>query len=286
MTSSVFPKISLITPSYNQAEFLEATIRSVLSQEYPNLEYIVIDGGSTDGSVEILEKYSDQLTYWHSQPDDGQSDAINQGMNQATGDILGWINSDDVLRPGSLHLVGSVFHTFSDISWITGLPNTITADGYAQYMARPPWYVRSFLQRGWYHRKLLGFVMQEGSFWRSDLWKKVGSKIDVSLRYSMDYDLWKKFAQYSELTLVNTCLASYRLNPHRKNNDDHAEYYAEIGSHTAEWLYWPAKYLWRQIVQVAHRLKIPPLVYYSLESDTWQYRRSRSEVESFQLFRE
>jgi len=96
------PRITVVTPSFNQAEFIEETIRSVLLQGYPNLEYIVIDGGSTDGSVEVIEKYSPWLTYWCSEPDRGQSHAINKGFERATGEILGWINSDDILYSGAL----------------------------------------------------------------------------------------------------------------------------------------------------------------------------------------
>ncbi len=98
--------ISVVTCSYNQAEFLEATLRSVLDQNYPNLEYIVIDGGSTDGSVEIIERYQHRLAYWVSEPDAGQTDALIKGFSRATGDVLAWLNSDDLYEPGTLHEVG------------------------------------------------------------------------------------------------------------------------------------------------------------------------------------
>ena len=96
MSQNVFPKVSIVTPSFNQATFLEQTLRSVLEQDYPNLEYIVIDGGSRDGSLEIIQKYADQLSYWQSQPDQGQTDAINQGFAHASGEIFAWLNSDDL----------------------------------------------------------------------------------------------------------------------------------------------------------------------------------------------
>src|SRR5688572_2633651 len=114
MSSSVvqkkYPKISIITPSYNQGEYIEKTILSVLEQNYPNLEYIIIDGGSTDNSTEIIRKYADRITYWISEPDKGQSDAINKGLKLATGDIVNWLNSDDYYEPGALFKVAEAFN--------------------------------------------------------------------------------------------------------------------------------------------------------------------------------
>jgi len=123
-------KISIVTPTYNQAEYIEATILSVLNQRYPNLEYIIIDGGSTDGTVDIIKKYADQLTYWCSEPDGGQYAAINKGFAHATGDVMAWLNSDDLYMPYTLHAVGSIMDSLEEVKWLsTSTPVGIDAQG-------------------------------------------------------------------------------------------------------------------------------------------------------------
>ena len=113
-------KISVVTVCYNMAQYIEATIKSVLSQGYPNLEYIIIDGGSTDGTQQIIEKYQDQLAYYVSEPDNGMYDAINKGFLKATGDIIAWINADDIYMPWTLHTINDVFTCFPETKWLGG----------------------------------------------------------------------------------------------------------------------------------------------------------------------
>lgn len=277
-----YPKISIVTPSYNQAEYLEKTILSVLNQNYPNLEYVVIDGGSTDSSVKIIKKYSSRLHYWQSKKDNGQSDAINQGFEKTTGEIMLWINSDDILMPGSLFFIASVFSSFPEIKWLTALPTTLTPDNFLNYVATPPWYLRPLIRRGLYIRKYCGFIMQEGTFWHRSLWDLAGGYVK-DVPYTMDWDLWKRFAQFDELVLAKAVLAGYRLNPSRKNNDEHSNYYREIGDVTPQWLFLPFKYIWKKIANGAHLLNIPQVIYYDELSSSWIFRDKSGAVRSFEI---
>ena len=115
-----FPRLSIVTPSFNQGEFLEEAIVSVLEQNYPNLEFIVIDGGSTDALVKIIRKYESYITYWISEPDDGHGDALNKGFNRSSGEIMAWLNSDDKYCPNAFSTVVELFTTFKDVQWLTG----------------------------------------------------------------------------------------------------------------------------------------------------------------------
>jgi hypothetical protein len=206
------------------------------------------------------------------------------GFSKASGDIMCWLNSDDVYLPGALTLVASAFKTQREINWLSALPATITTDNYINYVAQPPWYVRGFLRRGLYIQSMLGFVMQEGTFWRRSLWSAASSHLkDVS--YSMDWDLWKRFAEHSELVLVQGVLAAYRLNPNRKNNDDHQKYYTEIGIQIPRFLSLLLKFLWRKVANTAHLLQIPSKIYYDEKKQSWLFRNAQGKVSAFKLLR-
>src|SRR5262245_964599 len=127
--TTAWPKITVVTPSYNQGQFLERAIQSVLSQNYPNIEYFVFDAGSTDDSVAILRKYNKRLTHWASETDHGQSDAILKGWKMATGDILAWLNSDDFYYPGALHEVGRRFNAAPDLKMLCGCVALVDESG-------------------------------------------------------------------------------------------------------------------------------------------------------------
>lgn len=196
-----WPKITIVTPSYNQAQFLEETIRSVLLQGYPNLEFIVMDGGSTDGSVEIIEKYEPWITHWISEEDEGQSDAINKGFEHATGDIYNWINSDDFLRPGALRAIGELFIRSETASWITG-GRILRSVEHGTEEAQLLW------PRHW-PKYLLEFpdFPQDATFFRADVWNAVGG-LDKNLQYGMDILFFHEMLDYTKRGIFTRFLLS------------------------------------------------------------------------------
>lgn len=205
-----WPKISIVTPSYNQAQFIERTILSVLNQNYPNLEYIIIDGGSTDGSVNIIKKYERYLAYWVSEPDEGQSDAINKGFLKSTGEILAWLNSDDTYLPDILIKVEKLFSALPHVDILYG--DTYIIDKHDSVLRT--------LKEVKFSKGALRYwainLLQPNAFWRKDIFLKVGmlrNKFD----YMMDVDLWLRMLQCNaQFKHIPEYLACFRLHSSSK----------------------------------------------------------------------
>ena len=209
---SSLPTISIVTPSYNQAQFLEETILSVLKQDYPNLEYIIMDGGSKDGSVDIIRKYEDKLAYWISKPDKGQADAIYRGFKKSTGEILAFINSDDYYLPNIFQSVGNFFRKMPHAELLVG--NTIVVDARGQMLYHQLASAASFL------KLLYGgcrWICQPSTFWRRSAFFKEGG-FDTSLDFCFDYDLFLKFAKRRRPAKIHKFLAARRLHPASKTS--------------------------------------------------------------------
>jgi glycosyltransferase involved in cell wall biosynthesis len=208
--SGVWPKISVVTPSFDQGQYIEATIRSVLEQGYPNLEYIIVDGGSTDGTVEIIEKYSEHLAYWVSEPDEGQTDALIKGFDRASGDILCWLCSDDLFEPGTLREVAEVFVRHPDWQVVYGDSLWIDASGRT---IRPKKEI-GFNRFIWMYDH--NYLPQPSTFWRRGIYEKVGG-LDARMKLAMDADLWIRFAELTTPRHVRRVWSRMRYYPEQKN---------------------------------------------------------------------
>jgi len=206
-----YPKISIVTPSYNQAQFLERTILSVLNQNYPNLEYIIIDGGSTDGSVEIIKKYEKYLSFWVSEKDKGQADAINKGFKKSSGEILAWLNSDDTYLPGTFFKIAKLFERNNSIDMIYG--NTYIVDNNDKLIFEH----RAILFHLNTHIIIGGILKQPNTFWKRDIYKAVG-EINSRYIFCLDYELFIRIAKKGKIKQTKDFLACFRVHEHSKSN--------------------------------------------------------------------
>jgi len=212
LTSSP-PLVTIVTPSFNQSQFLEETILSVLEQDYTNIEYLIVDGGSTDRSVEIIKRYASEsskqvqgphLAWWVSEKDQGQTDAINKGFKRAQGEILAWINSDDTYVPGAVSQAVAYLQSNPDVGMVYGDCDLIGEKGefLGHFPARQTNYRR--LRRGFVH------IPQQSSFFRAHLWRQVGP-LDPSFYFSMDYDLWVRLSKIAPIHYEQQLWANFRL---------------------------------------------------------------------------
>jgi len=219
---TALPKITVVTPSFNQGEYLERTITSVLEQNYPNLEYMVIDGGSRDGSVEIIRKYEQQLAWWASEPDRGQSQAINKGFARATGEIFGWLNSDDIYQPGALQAVAEAFRVNSAAAAVLGGGGLLYEDTGEQVDYEPFAVTVDSLCQTLGHTMLL----QPSCFFTREAWQECGP-LDEELHLAMDMDLWFRIAKKHQFTLTDRSLSLSLVHADAKTVVQAAESYAD-----------------------------------------------------------
>ncbi|WP_418509494.1 glycosyltransferase family 2 protein [Corallibacter sp.] len=215
MSQAHYPKISIVTPSYNQGDFIEETITSVLAQQYPNLEYIVIDGGSTDNTLAILKKYDKQITYWVSEPDQGQSDAINKGFAKATGTIFGWLNSDDYLLPKALFHIANA-NWKPDIGAVVGIGHKVALNKNIVYT--PQYYENITTEKLFLWTKGKNF-MQPSCFFSKNAWDTCGP-LNTELNYCMDVALWIAISKQFKFLRIPQQIAHAYIHEQAKTTAD------------------------------------------------------------------
>ena len=215
------PLVSIVTPSFNQAQFLEETIQSVLSQDYPRIEYIIMDGGSTDGSADIIQRYSSQLADWVSEKDQGQADALRKGFERAAGEIWAWLNSDDLYYPGAVRQAVEYLQSHPEVGMVYGDADLIDPGGavLGKFPARQTSYQR--MLDGNVH------IPQQASFIRSQVWQKAGG-LDASFFFAMDYDLWVRVAKLTQIQYVPKLWAAFRLHKASKSIQHEDRCYPEM----------------------------------------------------------
>jgi len=221
--SAVWPRITMVTAVYNGEQYLEDTIRSIVLQGYPNLEYIIVNDGSTDGTVDIIRKYEQHLVEWINQPNKGLYAALNAGFAQASGEILGWLDASDKLHTSGLFVVGSVFTAFPEVTWITGRATGFNRAGMT-VVANP-------LQRWSRYRFLAGankYIQQESTFWRRSLWDRAGGSLGTSYGPAGDFELWVRFFRYAPLHTVDALIGGYRFHEDALSWVDGRETYDRI----------------------------------------------------------
>lgn len=275
-----YPRISIITPSFNQGKFLEETIQSVLNQNYPNLEYIILDGGSTDNSVDIIKKYEDRITFWESKPDNGQADAIFRGFEKATGDIIAWINSDDYYLDGALKAVGNYFIKHPSIEWLAG--NGIIVDTHSHELLKC--YTTKISFDHLYYRETL--FVQPSIFISRKAFFECGG-FDKTLEFCMDYDLFLNLSLRSNPMQIPDFLSAFRYHANAKSstildvNEKESSYIRNVKfkQYKKNWLYRTYRCFKRYSGVVIHRLRtsgVSPYVrwLFSENSSLYNYKKN------------
>ena len=248
------PKISVVTACFNMAQYIEGTIKSVLEQGYPNLEYIVIDGGSTDDTVNVIQKYQADIDVFVSEPDEGQYHAIQKGLDISQGEIMAWLNADDIYFPWTLSVVGEIFEKFPDVDWIMGLPCCLNkVDQCVKVSNTQSACPREYLRNGWFRSSLAGYLQQESLFWRRSLWERTGG-LDLNLNIAADFKLWTEFAEHADLVSLAVPLAAFRLRPGEQRSSSARDLYEE------------------EVRRVCHGLKSAPIVWNTIAKRSLRLR--------------
>lgn len=284
----VGPKISVVTSCFNAMPHVADTVRSVLAQQPPGgCEYIVVDGGSSDGTLDVLERHAPQFARLVVERDDGQYHGIQKGMALASGEVMAWLNADDLYLPWTLSLVSEVFARFPQIDWLIGTPSYMNEAGHCTRVSSlsANAYPRAFIRQGWFRPPYAGFMQQESMFWRRSLWERVGG-LDLRWRLAADFDLWRRFAEHAELVSLGVPLALFRQRPGKQRSSvQEAAYMDEVARCCAGLAPPPA--WWRAAAGLGERARHlarlmnwheAPVVAWSARQQQWTFQRLRRPV--------
>lgn len=281
---SVQPRISVVTACFNAGEFVEQTIESVVRQRYADLEYVFIDAASTDNTLELARAYEGRgIDKLISEPDAGQYHGIQKGMALATGEVMGWLNGDDIYCPWTLSVVSDIFASMPEVQWVVGTPSFMNGVGQCVRVSGNAGtaYPTSFIRNGWFRADLAGYLQQESMFWRRSLWEKVEG-LDLSLSLAADFDLWRRFAQHAELYSVNVPFALFRQRPgQQRSSAGKARYEAEVAEICTDLPAAPGWWQWMsnrgEVARHLSRMLIwhdGPVIAYSWPEQSWTCRRA------------
>lgn len=229
-----WPMISIVTPSFNSREYILETIHSVINQFYPNIEYLIMDGGSTDGTVDLLRSFGGEIK-WVSERDEGQSNAINKGFKIVDGEIVSWINSNDLYLPGAFKIVGRYFMEHPEVDFVFGKLILISESGeslgdYGSTGSTEELLDANHVPRGHFEKLLNhqpGWIPQPTAFWRTSLMKKAGL-LDVDLHYAMDYEYWLRLGQIGNIHFINAYLGAFRIHGDAKTATNARKHWQEV----------------------------------------------------------
>jgi glycosyltransferase involved in cell wall biosynthesis len=233
-SEALFPKISIITPSYNQGAFLEECILSVVEQNYPNLEYIIMDGGSNDLSSLIIERHRHHFSHVRIGRDKGQYHAIQEGIEKSTGDIIAWLNSDDKFHPGAFWRMAQAVKIFPKNKWFTGLPSVWNQFGALNYInTSPPEFEIDYLKQ-LPDDPAPYYIQQESTFFKRTIWEEAGGSLDLGLDLAADYELWLRFTRIEQVKQLKCLIGGFRIQPLQRSSLKRDQYIAEVRSVIAD----------------------------------------------------
>jgi len=289
MYNSEYLKISIVLPCYNMELYIEETLKSIVRQEYPNLELIIIDGGSNDNTLNIIDKYKSHVCKLISESDSGQYDAIMKGFSFATGDVFCWLNADDIFFSWTLSVINTIFKQKQDLKWLIGIPTYLNEDGslkkmYNNASAKP---VKA-LRNGWFKKGGYGHLQQESMFWRKELWQQ-SKGLNLNYKMAADYELWIKFSQYSELWTLNLSLSAFRIRSTGRSKLYESVYEKEVReiSKNLRSLPWLFRLLGENqrynFLLRAFTWKKTNLIYQPFNLDKWMYKYKYRSVSSLTL---